>query len=337
MMTPTPPDTSPTTAELEALLAGSLSDNEALALLAQLKPHTATQALVQRLWALLWAQRAEAFQSLTLPYPVVDTCGSGGSALGGFNTSTCAAMVLAAAGLPVVKFGNRSATGRSGSTDVLSALGLCPQRLSESWAATLADTNLAFLAAPVVYPGLGGPLATWRKQAGHPTLFNVLGPSLNPVQPAYRLMGQAFRVTLPLVAHLLAEQGLTKAAWVLRSHNGLDELHPTQPADGYLVQGRLVTALPWVPPPGLVAPAPNGQAPESSSPSGNAQRCQAMLAGDDCTSLAYQGVVLNAGAALWLAGRCADMAEGQALAATLLRQGAVTAVLTRLKRLASPR
>ena len=121
----------PTVSQLEALLAGACSPEETLALLAHLKPHLATQALVTTLWQLLWQQRSPAYANLPALPHVLDTCGTGGSPLGSFNTSTCVAIVLASAGVAVVKFGNRSATGRSGSTDFLEAIGLPPEAMHQ--------------------------------------------------------------------------------------------------------------------------------------------------------------------------------------------------------------
>jgi anthranilate phosphoribosyltransferase len=325
----------PTVSQLEALLAGACSPEETLALLAHLKPHLATQALVTTLWQLLWQQRSPAYANLPALPHVLDTCGTGGSPLGSFNTSTCVAIVLASAGVAVVKFGNRSATGRSGSTDFLEAIGLPPEAMHQHWQRLLEEANLAFLAAPQVYPALAH-LAPLRKQAGHPTLFNVLGPLLNPVQPGYRLMGHAFRVTLPLVAEVLATELPTQCAWVMRSDNGLDELSPHATAEGWWVTGEQCVAKAWQGSASLALPT-GGEGPPlaegQSVAQHNAQYWQAMVGAELAHGEAYAGVVLNAGAGLHVAGKAASVAEGVTLAQQLLSSGQVAAYLHRLRQL----
>src|SRR4029077_9445147 len=122
------------------------------------------------------------------PERLLDTCGTGGDGAGTVNISTAAAIVVAACVVPVVKHGNRAASGNSGSSDVLAALGVMADPGPEVLARCLAELNIAFLFAPRFHPGMR-PVAAVRRQLPFRTLFNLLGPLCNPACPAYPLVG----------------------------------------------------------------------------------------------------------------------------------------------------
>lgn len=151
------------------------------------------------------------------PADAVDTCGTGGDRSGTFNISTAAGLLAAACGVPVVKHGNRSVTSKSGSADVIEALGL-PMQTPD---APQADPRFVFLFAPHFHPALGriGPV---RKALGIRTVFNLVGPLANPAKPAYQLVGVAAPERLTAMAETLRGLG-RKRAFVVHGENGLDE------------------------------------------------------------------------------------------------------------------
>lgn len=155
----------------------------------------------------------------------IDCCGTGGSGSAKFNTSTAVAFILAAAGLKVIKFGNRSASGSSGSVDFLMKCGL-PTSIEVGAIKDIFErTNALFLNARDVYPVVGA-LAEIRKKFGKPSILNYIGPLLNPGRPSFRLLG----VSHPIMQQVLAEQLLldrsVARAIVVRSQNNVDELEP---------------------------------------------------------------------------------------------------------------
>src|SRR5215212_2550208 len=159
------------------------------------------------------------------PDTLVDTCGTGGGRIGTLNVSTAAAFVVAGAGVAVAKHGNRSYTSRSGSADVLEALGidieLTPSRAPEVFRAA----GLVFLFAPTYHPAMRhvGPV---RRELGVATIMNLLGPLVNPAGVVRQVIGVADRARAPLVAEALAMLG-TRHALVLHANVGMDEISPS--------------------------------------------------------------------------------------------------------------
>lgn len=163
---------------------------------------------------------------LTLHYSeIFDCCGTGGSGLAHYNTSTTVAFVLAAGGIDVAKFGNRSATSLSGSFDFLESIGLAAQVPPKAVSQLIAETGLVFLFAQQYYPVLEA-LSRIRRSINGSTIFNFLGPLLNPLRPNKRLIGTGNPSAHKLIANYLAKDKQTKRAFVIRAENGLDELDP---------------------------------------------------------------------------------------------------------------
>ncbi len=158
----------------------------------------------------------------------IDCCGTGGSGIRKFNLSTTIAFILAACELPVVKFANRSATGSSGSVDFLESLGIATRLSPQAYERVLSKTNLLFLNAQDVYPQMR-ELAPLRKKIGRPTIFNYIGPLLNPVKPSFRLLGVSNLGMFEVIARYLStyEPRLTRCLLV-HSQSGLDELNPLE-------------------------------------------------------------------------------------------------------------
>jgi len=172
-----------------------------------------------------------------VPGRVVDTCGTGGDRAHTVNISTMAALVVAGAGVPVVKHGNRAASSASGSADVLEALGVVVDLPPEQVGPCLAEAGIAFCFAPVFHAGMRHA-AVPRRDLGIPTVFNVLGPLTNPARPAAQAVGVSDRRLAPVMAGVLAARGAD--ALVFRGDDGLDELTTTGTSTVWVVGGGRV-------------------------------------------------------------------------------------------------
>src|SRR5919197_1700485 len=175
----------------------------------------------------LAATALEFAQPVRAPAGVVDTCGTGGDRAGTFNISTLGAIVCAGAGVPVAKHGNRAASSRGGSADLLEALGVRIDLGPEGVESCLEEVGIGFMFAPVFHPAAAHAAAV-RRELGVPTFFNFLGPLTNPARPNAQIVGVADPRMLPLVAEVLHRRGVR--AMVFRSHDGLDELTTSGPS-----------------------------------------------------------------------------------------------------------
>jgi len=264
---------------------------------------------------------------------VTDTCGTGGGSVTTFNISTAAAFVAAAGGARIAKHGNRSFTSRSGSADVLEALGISieqpPDRLEE----IVREVGIAFLYAPAHHPAMRhvGPV---RRELGVPTIMNVLGPLANPAGARRQLVGVADPALLPLVAQALLELGHVRAL-VVHGEPGMDELSPIGPTriaelDEGRVGERTVTPVEL----GIGPFAAAGLA--GGSPEENAAVIRDVLSGRD-RGVARAATVINAGAALFVAGKAASLPEGVRDAEGLVDSGAAARKLEALRQASAPR
>ncbi|MCW2608408.1 MAG: Anthranilate phosphoribosyltransferase, partial [Frankiales bacterium] len=169
-----------------------------------------------------------------VPVRAVDTCGTGGDRANTVNLSTMAALVVAGAGVPVVKHGNRAASSACGSADLLEELGVVVDLPPPAVAPCVERAGIAFCFAPVFHPGMRHAGLT-RKELGVPTVFNVLGPLSNPAQPAAQAVGVSDPRLAPVMAGVLARRGVD--ALVFRGDDGLDELTTTAPSTVWVVAG----------------------------------------------------------------------------------------------------
>ena len=234
--------------DTDALLVGAC-----LALLAQRAPEA------HELQAFAEALLEVAVPFPKAPVPVLDTCGTGGDGAGTANLSTLAALLLAHLGAPVVKHGNRAATSVCGSADLLEGLGYDLARSAEQLHTDLASTRFAFIFAPAYHPLLGR-LKEIRRRLGVPTIFNLLGPLLNPARPDFQLLGVAREELAAPMAEALSRQGLRRAFVVhgkSAEGRGLDEASTEGPTTVLEVRdGRVHAAQVLVPRDlGLGAPA----------------------------------------------------------------------------------
>ena len=270
------------------------------------------------------ARSALGFASpVVAPAPVVDTCGTGGDRSGTFNISTIAAIVVAGAGVPVAKHGNRAASSHCWSADLLEALGVRIDRDAAGVERCLAEAGIGFMFAPVFHPAAGNA-APVRRELRVPTVFNFLGPLTNPARPFAQVVGVSDERMLPLVAEVLARRSVR--AKVFRGEDGLDELTTTgistvfDVRDGEVREGHLDPSTLGLARASL-GDLRGGDAEEAAS------IARGVLSGEPGPR--RDVVLLNAAAALEVAGRSADVAEGLLLAADTIDSGAAAGTLAR--------
>jgi anthranilate phosphoribosyltransferase len=255
--------------------------------------------------------------------PVVDTCGTGGDGAGTFNISTIAAIVVAACGVRVAKHGNRAASSRCGSADVLEGLGVRSDLDRAGVARCLEDVGIGFMFAPVFHPATAYA-AGIRRELHVPTLFNFLGPLTNPARPVAQVVGVSDPRMLPLVAQVLARRGAH--AMVFRGEDGLDELTTTalstvqETRDGQ-VRERMLDASDL----GLAkATAEDLRGGDLET---NVAIARSILRGQ--TGPRRDVVLLNAAAALDVAGAVGSLEEGIARAGEAIDRGSALGLLDR--------
>lgn len=307
---------------MHAVMAGELEDVAVAGLLGALAAREITPAELAGFAAALSARMVP----LTGPEGAIDTCGTGGSGRATLNTSTLAGVVSAACGAVVAKHGNRSASGRCGSLDVLEALGACVDLSPEDNEACLLEHRFAFVNARAHHPGLArlGPV---RKALGFRTVFNLLGPILNPARVRRQLLGVSRADLGPALAEALLRMGHTKA-WVVAGPGGLDEIGLLGSTQVWSVASGEVKA--WTLDPqaelGLSAPA-LGDALDGGDAKYNARRFMEILGGKD-QGPASDFVALNAGAALVVADLAKSLDEGFETARNCLRSGRAAETFT---------
>jgi anthranilate phosphoribosyltransferase len=267
------------------------------------------------------------------PDRLVDTCGTGGGRVGTLNLSTAAAFVVAGAGVPVAKHGNRSYTSRSGSADVLEALGVHIELSPDAAAAVLRDAGLVFLYAPGFHPAMRhvGPV---RRELAVPTIMNLLGPLVNPAGVRRQVVGVADEARAPLLAAALARLGAAHAV-VLHAAVGMDEVSPCGRTSVWEVCDGAVTD--WAIEParyGLDCDDLDGLA--GGEPSENARRIERLLAGDGAVAAVRCAVLLNAAAGLYVSGGGWTFEESVERARESLESGAAALALERLRRASAP-
>jgi len=257
--------------------------------------------------------------------PVFDTCGTGGDRSGTFNISTCAAIVLASCGVKVAKHGNRSVSSLSGSADVFEVLGVqvtAPPAVVER---CLEQANIGFFFAPTFHPSMRHAAAA-RRALGVRTAFNLLGPLTNPAGATRQIVGVPRPEFTELLARALLLLG-SERAWVVHGADGLDEISTT----GYTKvsechDGAVRTFYLHPSDVGLTKAAPG--ALRGGSASDNARIITDVL--DGRPGAARDVVMLNAGAALFVAGEAASVRDGMARAAAAIDEGRAKATLARM-------
>ncbi len=256
------------------------------------------------------------------PEDAVDTCGTGGDGAETYNISTATALVLAACGVPVAKHGNRSVSSASGSSDVLTSLGVAIDGGAEVAKSCLEETGIAFLFAPNHHPAMKH-MAPVRQALGVRTLFNRLGPLTNPAGAKRQLLGVYDQSLLLPIAETLRDLG-SVSAWVVHGTDGLDELTVTGDSHVAIVRDSMIIEKMVSPEEAKLERHPP-EALKGGSPSENALALHKLLDGEPG---AYRdAVVLNTAAGLIVAGRTDDLAAGARMAETVIDSGGAKQLL----------
>jgi len=271
---------------------------------------------------------AQAMRELALPLPAapegaVDTCGTGGDGANTFNISTVAALVVAGAGVPVAKHGNRAATSQCGSAELLEELGVGLDTAPERMALSVAEVGIGFLFARACHPAMAA-VAPIRAALPIPTVFNRLGPLTNPMGVRRQLLGVGRAEHLESALQAMIELG-AEAVWVVHGEDGLDEISTAAATTVCAYQGGEVERFRLAP--GEHVPEARREDLKGGDAVENAAIARQVLDGE--SGARRDIVVLNAAATLCVAGRATSLPEGISLATESIDQGRARDVLER--------
>jgi anthranilate phosphoribosyltransferase len=302
----------------DAIFTGRLSEDEIVAYLsatADRKP--SVDELVGAVTSMRHHMRA-----ITAPAGTIDLCGTGGDGLGTLNISTAVSFVAAATGVPVAKHGNRSASSRSGAADVLEALGVNIDLAPEAATAVLRQTGLVFLFAQTYHPAMKHVGAA-RKAIGRRTIFNLLGPLASPAKVTRQLVGVFSADWLVPYAEALKALG-SERAFIVHGRDGLDEVSISDATQMAVLENGTVTSRELTPEDAGLLRRPLAELRGGDA----AHNAAALIRLFEGEKGAYRDIVLlNAGAALGVAGAAQDIKSGVAAAAHALDSGAAKAKL----------
>jgi anthranilate phosphoribosyltransferase len=305
----------------DSMMSGEVTPSQIGALLMGLRMRGET---VDEITGAVTAMRAKML-TVDAPDDAVDVVGTGGDASGSYNISTCAAFIVAGAGVPVAKHGNRALSSRSGAADVLMALGVKIDIPPETISACIESAGIGFMFAPAHHPAMKhvGPT---RVELGTRTIFNLLGPLSNPAGVKRQMVGVFSRQWVEPLAHVLKNLGSVHA-WVVHGSDGLDEITTSGPTAVAALEHGAVTTFEIVPEDlGLARVKPD--ALRGGDAAANAEALKAVLEG---RKGAYRDVaVLNAAAALVVAGKAKTLADGVKLAEHTIDSGEAEGALDRL-------
>ena len=306
---------------MDQVMAGEATAAQIAGLLIALR---ASGETVEEMTGFVESMRAHA-TPLELPPGSIDTCGTGGDRAGTFNISTAAALVAAGAGIPVAKHGNRAASSRCGSADVLEALGVDITLDADGVRRCIAVAGMGFCFAPTFHPAMrhAGPA---RRELGVRTVFNVLGPLANPGRVRRQALGVGAPALAPLMVRVLKDLGHERAL-VFYGEDGLDELTTTGPSRVFQLREGKVDDFELDPKDlGLVRALPDDL--KGGTPPENAALLRQVLNGD--IGPRRDVVLLNAAAAVLAAGRAEDWPQAMEVGRESLDSGRAAQVLTRL-------
>jgi len=259
------------------------------------------------------------------PPDAIDVVGTGGDASGSYNISTCAAFIVAGAGVPVAKHGNRALSSRSGSADVLAALGVKIELAPDAVGRCISEAGIGFMFAPAHHPAMKNVGPT-RVELGTRTIFNLLGPLSNPAGVKRQMVGVFSRQWVEPLANVLKNLG-SESAWVVHGSDGLDEVTSAGPTHVAALENGTVRSF-------EIAPEDVGVAramPEMLRGGDAEENARALLDVLKGKVGAFRDVaLLNAAAGLVVAGRAKDLKQGFALAAKSIDSGEAEGRLDRL-------
>jgi anthranilate phosphoribosyltransferase len=259
------------------------------------------------------------------PADAVDIVGTGGDGSGSVNVSTCASFIVAGAGVPIAKHGNRALSSKSGAADVLAALGVKIELTPDQVGHCIAEAGIGFMFAPAHHPAMRNVNPT-RVELATRTIFNLLGPLSNPAGVKRQMIGVFSRQWVQPLAEVLRNLG-AESIWVVHGSDGLDEITLTGPTAVCVLENGKIRNL-EVTPEDAGLPRANGDALKGGDATANAAALRSVLEG---RKSAYRDVaLLNAAAAFIVAGKAKDLKEGVALGAQSLDGGAALERLHRL-------
>ncbi|GGE38795.1 anthranilate phosphoribosyltransferase [Pullulanibacillus camelliae] len=308
---------------MDAIMSGAATSSQISAFLSILRFRGET---AEELTGFVESMRAHALR-LEHDEDVLDTCGTGGDGLSTFNISTAVAILISSLGVKVAKHGNRAVSSKSGSADVLEILGIPVQSTADEAVASLKTKHMCFLFAPLYHASMRFASAP-RKELGFRTIFNVLGPLVNPAQSQRQLLGVFDLDHAKKMAESLRALG-TQRALVVTGDRGLDELAITGPSWALLVEKDTIQEL-TLSPEDFGLPLGRLEEIQVKTARESAELIQAIFDGKNRSTPAHI-VLLNAGAALFVADRVATIKEGIALAQEAIDSGKALRQLERLK------
>jgi len=305
----------------EQMMSGEATPSQMGALLMGLRVRGET---VDEITGAVSAMRAKMLR-VTAPPEAIDVVGTGGDASGSFNISTCAALIVAGAGVPVAKHGNRALSSRSGAADVLTALGVKIDLGPDAIARCIREAGIGFMFAPAHHPAMKNVAAT-RVELGTRTIFNLLGPLSNPAGVRRQLIGVFSKQWTQPLAHVLKNLGAERI-WVVHASDGLDEITTSGPTSIAALENGAVKMFEISPEEfGLRKVKP--EALRGGDAAANAKAVRNVLEGKES---AFRDVaLLNAAAALVVAGKAKDLKDGLHTAAHSVDSGEAEGRLDRL-------
>jgi anthranilate phosphoribosyltransferase len=259
----------------------------------------------------------------------IDTAGTGASRIKTFNISTAAAFVIAGAGVAVAKHGNRAATSRSGSADVISELGVKVETEPEQAAKCLDDIGICFMFAPYFH-SLSPVLGKVRRGLGFPSVFNIVGPLCNPASAPHQIMGVWDKGLLEKVSKVMSRLG-TLRSWVIHGSDGLDEVTLSGTTHIFEISGGLIENRTISPADFGLESAPIGSL-SKVGPAESAALVREVLSGKRENSAARKLVLMNAAAAIYVAGAAQDLKTAFTAATRSVESGAAAGKLAELVR-----
>lgn len=301
---------------MQGILAGEVSPSQIAAFLTALRMKGET---VDELVGFARAMRAVAVQvdAGLNGEPLLDTCGTGGDGQSTFNISTIAAFVVAGAGVRVAKHGNRSMSSQCGSADLLESLGIAVPAPPELVARAIREVGIGFLFAPAVHTAMKHAQPV-RAELKMRTVFNLLGPLTNPAGATAQLVGAPSEHAAELMAGALAQLGLTRG-FVVHGSDGLDEITTTGPTSAFEIQGGKVQRRTFLPE-DFGTERVSAAALKGGDRATNAAIARAVLSGDRGPH--REIVLVNASAALVVAGQSADFRQAMRFAGASIDSGA---------------
>jgi anthranilate phosphoribosyltransferase len=305
----------------EQMMSGEATPSQMGALLMALRVRGET---IEEITGAVTAMRAKMLR-VHAPPDAIDVVGTGGDASGSFNISTCAALIVAGAGVPVAKHGNRALSSKSGAADVLAALGVNIDLTPEKIGLCIREAGIGFMFAPAHHPAMKNVGPT-RAELGTRTIFNLLGPLSNPASVRRQMVGVFSRQWTEPLAHVLKNLG-AECVWVVHGSDGLDEITTSGPTSVSALENGTVRSFEISPEDvGLAKVKP--EALRGGDAAANATAIQDVLEGKKS---AFRDVALfNAAAALVVAGKANDIKAGFALASHSLDSGEAEGRLDRL-------